>query len=228
MIIVVGGMYRSGSTFTFNVVRECLLNRGGVTAQATNAVAPHFLADSEGHLIIKSHAPDEACTRMILSGAVRCVCTYRKPEDAIASYMRAFQYGLDQAIDLVRAWIVWHQRVSGHCLNLRYADVDRRPLRCVLRLQRWLFDRVNFWEAVRIRRTYDKMGLKTKYDLLERDATVQDIGFSYYDQTTYFHRRHISSIESMTGAELLDAGQLARIRQALGSFVDVQGQYRPS
>jgi hypothetical protein len=49
-------------------------------------------------------------------------------------------------------------------------------------------------------------------------ADTVDIGFSYYDKETFFHRRHISA----NTAELTEADQL-KIRQALADYVNEAG-----
>ena len=42
---------------------------------------------------------------------------------------------------------------------------------------------------------YNRSSLKAKYDALINDEDTIDIGFSYYDKETFFHRRHISLSE---------------------------------
>ena len=227
MIVVVGGMYRSGSTFSFNVVRELLARDGPVMTRASDSLLPCPPENGAKHLILKSHAPDALCDDMIRLGAVRCVCTYRRPEDAVASWMHSFGHDLAATIELMRAWLAWHARAARHCLNIGYDDIDRRPLRVILAIQRWLVGGVRPIAALRLRRTYDKRKLMDTYARLERSAAVRDIGFSYYDPTTFFHRRHVSSATSRRASEVLASDDVLRIRSALASYVDANGDYRP-
>ncbi|MFZ1317752.1 MAG: hypothetical protein WAQ56_00305, partial [Candidatus Nitrotoga sp.] len=59
MIAIIAGMQRSGSTFSFNVVRKLLEARGGVTVFSTDAFDEALDASMDSsNLIIKTHAPD--------------------------------------------------------------------------------------------------------------------------------------------------------------------------
>ncbi len=44
---------------------------------------------------------------------------------------------------------------------------------------------------------------------------MRDIGFSWYDETTFFHRRHVASLDSRPAEQRLSGEQLMRIRLAL-------------
>lgn len=55
MIVAVGGMYRSGSTFSFNIIREILSSFGSVVTLSDNSL-PNELVTQE-HLIIKVGYP---------------------------------------------------------------------------------------------------------------------------------------------------------------------------
>jgi hypothetical protein len=39
------------------------------------------------------------------------------------------------------------------------------------------------------------------------------IGFSYYDQTTFYYRRHVSSLKPRSAKETLSSAQIATIRE---------------
>jgi hypothetical protein len=195
--------------------------------RAANSILPCTPENGAKHLVVKSHAPDALCDELIRLGAVRCICTYRRPEDAVASWMQAFGHGLADTIELMRGWLAWHARAGGHCLNVRYDDVDRRPLRVILTIQRWLLGGVRPVDALRLRRAYDKRRMMREYEGLARSAAVSDIGFSYYDPTTFFHRRHVSSADSRSAADMLAEDDVLRIRSSLAPYVDANGDYRP-
>ncbi len=67
---------------------------------------------------------------------------------------------------------------------------------------------------------YDKHRLQQWLTDMPLGADTVDIGFSYYDKETFFHRRHISA----NTAELTVADQL-KIRQALVEYVDETGAF---
>jgi len=226
MYVAVAGMYRSGSTFAFNVVRESLASAGHVVARVT-ASMPEDLPEAPVDVIIKSHVLDEHCTKLIIDGAMRCVCTYRKPEDAIASSMRAFDFSLDRALIDMGHCLLWHRAVAPYSLNVAYDEIDRDPLAAIHRIQRWLLGTSRSSEAEALKQRYDKAEVKKRYDALAFAEGMTHVGFSYFDSTTLFHRRHVSSVVSVRGADVLDAEQVARIRHTLAPYVDKDGDYDP-
>lgn len=226
MIVVIAGMYRSGSTFSFNVVRESLIPLGRVECEATNSIPALRPGNGVLHLILKSHAPDEPCTELIQRGQVRCVCTYRRPEDAIASWIHAFGSNLGEAIEMMHGWLAWHKNVAEYVLNIRYEEVDQHPLRTIILVQRWLLGHVSVRDALRLRWKYDKRRLKAAYDRLVPGPGVRDIGFSYFDRTTFFHRRHLASVGGRRTGNRLATDDVLRIRRALSEYLDASGDYR--
>jgi len=227
MQVAIAGMIRSGSTFSFNVVRETLSRRGQVKTHAANSLDSLPRAGSPVHSILKSHAPDPACTNLIRKGTVRCICTYRKPEDAIASWMQTFDFTLDQSIADMRTWLEWHRGIAPQCLNLRFHELDRHPLLTILRIQGWLLGACVRAEAEEIERRYARAAVKERFDGLEPDAGVVDIGFSYFDPVTLFHRRHIVAERSTAAVDTLHPDEIARIRRELASYLDAHGEYTP-
>jgi hypothetical protein len=227
MIVIVGGMFRSGSTFSFNIARELLASRGGVAVAAVNSLE-EAVAGHSGYenLVIKTHAPDLQVTGLIARKELPCICTYRNPEDAIASWMKIFGFNLDESVTAIKGWLKWHQQILPYVLNISYETIDRRPLRAILEIQTYLVGWPRFLEAVRLWRKYSKTRLKEKYDRLKEGDNTKDIGFSYYDDETFFHRRHISSVASNSADAELSSEQLAFIRTQLKEFVDPDGNYR--
>jgi len=103
MIVCILGMPRSGSTFSFNIARELLTARGTVHQASCSDLHPVLAAAPRvDHFLMKGHWPGDATINSIISGEARAVCTVRKPEDAIASWMTAFGFPLEQAI--VNGW----------------------------------------------------------------------------------------------------------------------------
>jgi hypothetical protein len=59
-----------------------------------------------------------------------------------------------------------------------------------------------------LEKNYKKSTVKRKYDALVPGDDTVDIGFSYYARETFFHRRHVSCIETRPAA--LQLGQICR------------------
>jgi len=227
MIVVVAGMYRSGSTFSFNVVREMLEARGGATSISSNSLDATILNNVErAHVVLKGHMPDPQCVELIRAGSAMCICTYRKPEDAIESWVQAFGFDVERSLELVRQWLTWHRSIVNHATNIRYEKLDRAPLSVIMEIQRKLFQVGNVTEALALRWKYDKTAIKNAYDNLVESETTTNIGFSYFDSKTLFHRRHVTSLGSHVAA-VMDEATICRIRDELREFVDAAGNYNP-
>ena len=106
MIVLVAGMPRSGSTFSFNVARELLLARGHVYQEAARDVAG-VLQRSSGadHLLVKAHAADTATMALARHGALRTVITVRSIEDSVASWIDTFGWSDAEIVEQLKAWI---------------------------------------------------------------------------------------------------------------------------
>ena len=227
MIVVIAGMPRSGSTFSFNVARELLNARGEVATFATNSLLEVISNPrAESHLIIKTHAPDHLTNSLLKKDEFPCICTVRKPEDAIASWMQVFRFSFEESVDTYRHWLAWHSSMSQHMLNLRYEELDKFPLLTIWKISRYLLTYSDFREVSRIWWKYRKRIVyeKTKHLKVDSDGTT-NLGFSYYDNLTFFHRRHISSIESLAGTDVLSEDQIRLIRDGLNDYVDKNGNY---
>ncbi|MGF6530556.1 hypothetical protein P3T20_001330 [Paraburkholderia sp. GAS206C] len=217
MIVLIAGMQRSGSTFSFNIVREVLLARGAVHQEATNQVVEQLTADCD-HLLIKSHEPDDLALRLVAHGAVRVVCTMRRPEDAAASWITTFGFPEDQAIATIKAWLRTYEKIKPFALTVPYDLLEKHPVVAAHRIGRYISPDVGWREAYRIARRYSKENIKKRTDALDRASSdVVDVNFSWYDRETFFHRRHVSSLDSQPAESRLPLDQLQRIRAAFNS-----------
>ena len=104
MIVVAGGMIRSGSTFAFNIARELLTLSAPVRAVSADSMPNFEWSGQAQHLIIKSHIPDEGIVAAIAEGSAACICTVRRAEDAIASWVRTFDLSVEHGIEMIRRW----------------------------------------------------------------------------------------------------------------------------
>lgn len=230
MIVIAAGMQRSGSTFSFNVLRDALLRRGSVYQEPSAAVEGALMrAEAAGaqHVLLKAHVADDALVRMVRVGAVKAVCTVRRPDDAIASWIETFGFGLEESIETMRDWLAFYARIRHAALIVPYADLDRRPVVTAWRIGRLVDPRMSVFEAWRSARRHAKAAVKERADALARaDAGVTDIGFSFHEADTYFHRRHVSSLVSRRAEERLRPDQLAAIRAALAPVLAGLGDPR--
>ena len=227
MILVVAGMQRSGSTFSYNVAREILQPRGGVTTLATNSFEDVIaLSSTTEHFIIKTHEPDMLTSQLLEKNALPCICTIRKPEDAILSWMTVFGFSLENTLEIFTNWLKWHQGLSNHLLNIKYENIDTKPILVIWKIGQYLVRDFGLCEAVKIWRKYRKASVYRETQHLEqKNGNTIDIGFSYYDQHTFFHRRHISSLSNVVAEHTLSKKDLEKIRYTLREFINDKGCY---
>ena len=217
MIVFVAGMQRSGSTFAFNIARDVLLARGRLYQDVSGDVQATIARAGEAdHILMKSHAAEPSTLALARYGALRTILTVRRVEDAAASWINTFGWSEAETVEHLRAWLGLYARLRHSALIVPYAELDRRPRRAAWRIGRYVSSDVNPLETMRIARRHSKAEVKRRADALTPDtAGVQDIGFSFYDTTTYFHRRHVSSLRSHSAELRLPHDQIARLRAAL-------------
>jgi hypothetical protein len=226
VIVIVAGMQRSGSTFSYNVVRELLDARGGVSTSSSNSIND-VLSESDGPInaIVKSHSPDALINALLNKRGIPCVCTVRKPEDAIASWMNVFGFSLEDSVATYEQWLSWHQKMHKNMLNIKYEDIDRYPWLAIRKISKYLFGK---WDAFEVQKIWLNNKKKTVYKKTSRMEVSDsvDIGFSFYNKVNFYHRRHISSLRSKDASELLSQDQICFIRSNLNRYLDKNGAYQ--
>lgn len=225
MIVFLGGMQRSGSTFSFNVVREFLSRRGRIYQEPTPDVfAALNAAKDADHVIIKAHQCDPMTIRLIQVKAVKSIVTIRRPEDAIASWITTFGFDLETSITHYKNWIEMFDQIKNHSLIIRYEELDKNPLYTIWRIAQYIDVAINPIELFGIRRRQSKSSIKEFTDRIAvEDDNVTNIGFSYYDKNSFLHRKHISSIISRSAADRIGAEAVEKIRSAFRNRLDERG-----
>jgi hypothetical protein len=229
MIVLVAGMPRSGSTLIYNIAREFLSARGDVEFILSNSLS--FSAEKstsrDKSVLIKSHAPDQAITELILSGQILCICTIRRPEDAIASWLNAFRFSLEDSLLHFEAWLKWHNYISKYSLNIGFDQIEKQLPATAMQIGNYLFGSISSDEVAIVSTKYSKDEVYKRSNELVgtgRDDVI-DCGFSFYERDTLFHRRHVTSIIPRRAEEMLSSDQLAKIRLYLSVYLDSDGNY---
>jgi hypothetical protein len=87
-----------------------------------------------------------------------------------------------------------------------------------------IFPVVHPGEVFRITRSLRKARVKLQADKLSRDdPCVFDGGFSYWDNQTLFHRRHVSDLQSRPAEQRLTPERLQMIQETLAAAVTAAG-----
>lgn len=225
MIVFIGGMQRSGSTFSFNIAREVLNQRGSVYQASVGSIleASSSAADTD-HLLIKGHTADEFTLNIIKYGAARAICTIRKPEDAISSWMDTFGFSLDQSIEHILEWEIMFKSLKKYALVIDFSEIDQNPILAAGKIGRHLYSVHGYLQAVWAARKYTKQNVKKLSEEIERDIDRHvDIGFSQYDDKTFFHRRHITDIQTRNAVQRIGIDNVQYIRKRLRHIINENG-----
>ncbi len=226
MIVLLAGMPRSGSTFSFNVAREILSTRGSVYQEACDDVVGAVgRSGGADHVLVKTHDLDEPSLALARAGAICIIMTVRRVEDAMASWFDAFGSVPEPiALDFMQHWICLFQHLRTQALIIPYKQIDRRPWLAVWRIARAICPIVYPSEVLAITHRLSKAAVKRQTDTLPIEAQgVVDLGFSHYDARTFFHRRHVSHLKSRSAEQRLSSERLETIRAALGAAVAAAG-----
>jgi len=221
MLVFISGMPRSGSTFSHNVVRIALEKRSGSVVSITTEDSAPIFAQTADHIIAKAHGADEHLVTLVRCGAVKSVCTVRRPEDAVLSWMHVFGFSLDESLEAFSKWFLMFERISQHSLVITLSEIERFPLLAAYRIGRHVCPDYTIIEAYRTARALSKKQVKRITEAVERgERQAIDIGFSRYDNTTFFHRRHISDRNQFDRRpEVTDA-----VRERLGPWLNEFGE----
>lgn len=217
MIVLVAGMYRSGSTFAFNIAREMLA--ANVRTMSANGLTHDDISWAEvNDVLIKSHNADENLICLVRDGRAKCIITYRRPDEAVASWMETFGATFDDAASTVQAWLEWHRGLKAPALYIPYELIEKRPRRAILSIQRYLNLKIDRSRVARLAASYSKAAVKAKCDALTEGEETINIGFSYYDRSTFFHRKHVSSINARLASHTISPAQIEQLNARLAEL----------
>lgn len=222
MIVLLAGMPRSGSTFSFNVVRDVLRARGTIYQEASGDMAGAVRrSNGAQHVLLKCHAVDTPSMELAKAGAARIIITIRRIEDALASWITTFEeLPEDAAIDTMRNWLRMFRDLRAQADIVTYDQIDRYPWLAAWRIARTICPNIGAREVIRIARRFNKAAVKRRADTINRNAeSIQDVGWSYYDTESFFHRRHVSQVKSRAAEKRLPPERVTRLRDILATDI---------
>jgi hypothetical protein len=117
-------------------------------------------SENADHLIVKAHSADPMTLRLLSVGAAKVVCSFRRPEDAIASRMEAFDLTLKQSIEDMSSWLSMFRSLPASTLFLDFEEIQNHPVRTAIRIAREVCPGFVVTEAARLARKYSKKKLK--------------------------------------------------------------------
>jgi len=232
MLVLCTGMYRSGSTWSYNVSRETLLlrNEGGTLyCDAVDDIQGVLInkAPEYHHVLLKCHSPDELGKSLIMHDCCKVIVTFREPLEAISSAMQVFGWTFAEALNRIESSLELIKVCLNHALCINHERIKSHPKDEIIRIATYLGYQIDNSAVERIndKFNWDKVKVFTDRLALDRSSfaedELKDTGLSYYDQVTLFHRGHVRDRSAPSWNVYLteDQQELARIRLAHSSVL---------
>lgn len=137
MIVIVSGMPRSGSTWSYNVCRQILDQAGMPLDPATGLYGDGGEIDEVvergpapgAALLVKCHIPGRRTVAAMKAGRLRNIYTYRDPRDAVASLRRTFGTSFKNAVRVMHRWLRFIDDVADldGSLGIDYRQIETAP-----------------------------------------------------------------------------------------------------
>ena len=197
-IVFCVGLYRSASTWIFNVCQEILRRRGlAYYALYTDAPKPDMINQivSARACIVKSHAPDVGFCLSMAAFDPPVIISVRDPRDAVSSLMFQFSLSFEVALGMLRksCEALAAMPISRRSVILRYESMEWRSSDGVRNLSGLLGHSIDSVEAEEIARAFSTDSvLEFLADLDSEhyfDETVSPA--EQFHAETHFHPNHI-------------------------------------
>jgi hypothetical protein len=244
-IVMVAGMPRTGSMWTYNVARR-LIRAAGHTPWPVH-IPPDPIPVFRQAMQFGIAASDVICIKVHsrFEGAVpglKVLCNLRDIRDVIVSYMRFMHVDFDEVItgfeDSMALTDYYFQEARFDVLDVRYENIMLRAAETVTRIGFFLGFQVSPQQAEEIAGDYSRKKLRSyiaklgdagpdgetrKPGQTQRNA---DGSVRFYDHTTGFQSGHVSDSQGGEWRTLLDASQQARLLALTGDWLARYGYAR--
>ena len=240
-MVWIAGMARAGSMWTFNVTRA-LLRRDGrrvmpeqvpAREQATVALARTVLAGSDcgAAWVFKTHLWFQPLPPRSLFITPR-----RDARDTLISYMRFMRTDFDAALEAAVQNAGLHDFYAALPAGLRlavdYRDICHAPERVVAGIGHFLGLDLDAAACAKVAQEFDRTRVQRAISDHERGAGGEaerilirscDGSERRFDPATGFQTGHVSDYVDGDWRTLLSPGQIARMHEALGPWLERNG-----
>jgi hypothetical protein len=205
-LFICNGVLRSGSTWSYNVVRGLAAEVGrqrGLGAmestyldlqQMENYLANHWSA-AQGPVVLKSHEPGPLALSLIRSGRIKAVCTFRDPRDCVSSDLKFMNLPFDKVLHRVKSSFdaLRLYQTTDQILLIRYEDMVQNPQRQIRRIAMHLGVDASPEVVAQIdANTCFETSKKICADVRRRpDSEVYLIAQARVDPSTRLHENHV-------------------------------------
>ncbi len=222
------GMYASGSTWLFNVVRTIAQTSMPISSRFIHTTQDLAGLNTSGKLIVKTHETEPPAAVWLTARAGTILITLRDPRDAVVSLMRYQKHDFAKALSLAAhsAEACTAQAADPRALLLRYEDGFASQPQTVAQLAQHLNLPVEAATAERIFQAHSRAAVESHIATLAQARHVlhEVGGTDYMDPHTQWHRHHAGRTgASGTWRHSLNAAQISAIKARLAPWMQEWG-----
>lgn len=226
MIISTLGLYSSGSTWLFNVVRSICAKHSdksfSVYADKGGDIISSF-GDEIEYLVIKSHHIDEEYLKIIRATDAKLIITVREGRDSVTSLINRFEKSESDAlsqISLSASTIALARSMFAHML-LVYEGRFMDERETITRVADYIGIEISEDFASELLAQFDREKVASNILAQFKNASA-DIT---YDDANHWHVGHVGDGRSSKWTETLSKAAAAAIDEAINPFCE--GELRP-
>lgn len=223
-------MFRSASTWSFNICKSILSNKQTLFSEFNLAKQTIYdeKISSYDNVLLKCHNIDDFGRSLIENNSVKVVHTYREPLAAIASGLQAFNLKFDDIVGKVKIGLelMEFERKFDNALIINYDEIINNSINVIKKISTHLGYDLKNQDIQNIDSQFTKEKIQTITKHISKSSKdVIDVGFSIYDKNTLFHKNHILN-NIIDWREFLTIEQKERAISNLQPFVDESGSLR--
>jgi len=230
VLVLCTGMRRSGSTWSFNIVKQLLARTSNTVYGGYNDLGDALRRQGSvcEHVIVKTHAPEELGRALIKQRACRTVFTYREPLDSILSGMETFGSPLETQSDGVKndLDLMRFQVEAGGVLCVWYGDIVERTQEVVQAIADYLALALPADAIADIATMLSRDNVRRVIATLGKSASQSQVGSTQWDVGTLFSRHHVRAHPS-DPAQVFSPAEVAQITERLSGYVGADASLRP-
>lgn len=231
MIILCTGMYRSGSTWSFNVVKSIVQeNDPNATMYSDFTKSIQKTIEKKikqfDNIVLKCHDLDEFGKSLVRHNCVKVIYTYRNPMEAITSGMQIFNKKFKDALTMVKnsfELLQFQKKYENVCL-IPYNEITNDSFLTVKKLSKHIDINLDEEKLKKIDAIFQRKKMKELVNGISKEVnSIVDIDHTFYNKINLFHRNHIREDDALPWEEYLTQDQKEEIRKTLKSYLDENG-----
>jgi len=220
-------MFRSASTWSFNICKSILCNKQTLFSEYNESIKTIYDEKISNYdsVLLKCHNVDDFGRSLIENNSIKVIHTYREPLAAIASALQAFNIKFDVILGMVRAGLelMVFGRKFDNVLIINYDEIINNPINVIKKISTHLGYDLKSQDIHDMDSQFKKEKIKTLTKHISKSSKdVIDAGFSIYDKNTLFHKNHIPN-NTVEWREFLSNEQKEKAISYLQPFVDGSG-----